>query len=223
MIGYLEGVLFRKEDDHLVINVHGIGFLVFVSERTMRALPETGSSVALHTNLLVREDLLQLFGFLSRQEREWHRLLMSVQGIGSKAAMAILGALGGDGVGRAIALKNSAAIASAKGVGAKIAQRVVMDLEGKASTLMAMTDTEPIEMPEPTDSEAATETETTQEKPQATTKSNLAQSEALSALANLGYGPVEAAAAVAVAFETQAEPTTAEVIRAALKTLAPKS
>ncbi|MCY4152639.1 MAG: Holliday junction branch migration protein RuvA [Aestuariivita sp.] len=219
MIGYLEGILFRKEDDHLVINVRGVGFLVFVSERTMRALPETGSTVALHTNLLVREDLLQLFGFLSRQEREWHQLLMSVQGIGSKAAMSILGALGGDGVGRAIAMENSAAIASAKGVGPKIAQRVVMDLKGKASSIMAMTETEPIEISAPADSE----TETVREKPQEAAKSNLAQSEALSALANLGYGPVEAAAAVAAAFDAQAEPTTAEVIRAALKTLAPKS
>ena len=94
--------------------------------------------MALYTELVVREDLMQLFGFLTLAEREWHRLLMTVQGVGAKAALAILGALGAEGVARALSLGDAAAIRAAPGIGPKIAQRVVLELRAKAPAIMAM-------------------------------------------------------------------------------------
>ena len=117
MIGKLSGILEYRAADHVLIDVRGVGYIVYVSDRTLAALPRTGEAVALYTELLVREDLLQLFGFSSLVEKEWHRLLMSVQGIGAKGALAIQGLLGPEGVSRAIALGDWNTIAKAKGVG----------------------------------------------------------------------------------------------------------
>ena len=103
MIGKLSGRIDYRSEDHILLDVRGVGYIVFCSERTLMALPGNGEVISLYTDLVVREDFLQLFGFLSLLEKEWHRLLMSVQGVGAKASMAILGALGPDGVGRAIA------------------------------------------------------------------------------------------------------------------------
>ncbi|MEJ2003023.1 MAG: Holliday junction ATP-dependent DNA helicase RuvA, partial [Maritimibacter sp.] len=93
MIGRVAGVVVYKSTDHLLVDVRGVGYMVYVSERTLMALPGPGEAVALYTDLLVREDILQLFGFPTLVEKEWHRLLMSVQGVGAKASLAILGAL----------------------------------------------------------------------------------------------------------------------------------
>ena len=138
MIGRVAGRLEFRGSDHVLIDVGGVGYVVYVSDRTLAALPGVGEACALYTDLLVREDLLQLFGFTSLVEKEWHRLLMSVQGIGAKASMAILGTLGADGVGRAITLGDATAIKAAPGVGPKIAQRVVLELKNKAPSVMAM-------------------------------------------------------------------------------------
>ncbi|TNF59475.1 MAG: Holliday junction branch migration protein RuvA, partial [Rhodobacteraceae bacterium] len=138
MIGRISGRLDYRAEDHVLIDVRGVGYLVYVSDRTMAALPGPGEAVSLYTDLVVREDLLQLFGFPSPVEKEWHRLLMSVQGVGAKAALAIQGALGPEGVGRAIALGDWNAIKSARGIGPKIAQRVVQELKDKAPAVMAM-------------------------------------------------------------------------------------
>ena len=94
--------------------------------------------MALYTDLLVREDLMQLYGFRTLAEREWHRLLMTVQGVGAKAALAILGALGTEGVARALSLGDAAAIRAAPGIGPKIAQRVILELKAKAPAVIAM-------------------------------------------------------------------------------------
>ena len=115
MIGRLAGRIDYRAADHVLIDVRGVGYLVYCSERTLRALPGVGEHVALYTDLLVREDLLQLYGFNTLAEKEWHRLLMSVQGVGAKASLAILGTLGPDGVGRAIALGDWNAVKAAKG------------------------------------------------------------------------------------------------------------
>jgi Holliday junction DNA helicase RuvA len=164
----------------------------------------------------VREDLLQLVGFQTVVEKEWHRLLMSVQGIGAKASMAILGALGADGVSRAIALGDWSAVKAAPGVGPKIAQRVVNELKGKAHSVMALGG-DPI-------LEATGAAGVAAEKPAAPAPpaNASAQAEALSALGNLGYGPGEAASAVAQASGETPGAETAALIRAALKLLAPK-
>ena len=140
MIGKLSGRVDYKASDHVMLDVRGVGYMVYCSDRTLAVLPPVGEAVALYTDLLVREDLMQLFGFTSLVEKEWHRLLMSVQGIGAKASLAILGALGPDGVSRSIAMGDWTALKAAKGVGPKTAQRVVIELKDKAPTVMAMMD-----------------------------------------------------------------------------------
>jgi holliday junction DNA helicase RuvA len=217
MIGRLAGRVVHRGPDHVVIDVGGVGYVVHVSERTLAALPGVGEAAALHTELLVREDLLQLFGFLTAAEKEWHRLLMSVQGIGAKASMAILGALGADGVSRAIALGDWSAVKAAPGVGPKIAQRVVNELKDKAHSVMALGGDPIVEA-------AGAAAVAAAEKPAvpAPTANASAQAEALSALGNLGYGPGEAVSAVAQAAGEMPAGDTAALIRAALRLLAPK-
>ena len=90
MIGKISGRIDYKASDHVLIDVHGVGYVVHVSQRTLAGLPGSGEAVALYTELLVREDILQLFGFTTLVEKEWHKLLIGVQGIGAKASMAIL-------------------------------------------------------------------------------------------------------------------------------------
>lgn len=217
MIGKLSGRIDYKGSDHILIDVRGVGYIVYVSDRVMASLPPKGEAVALYTDLLVREDLLQLFGFTTLVEKEWHRLLMSVQGIGAKASMAILGALGADGVSRAIALGDWSAVAKAKGVGPKTAQRVVIELKDKAPSVMAMSGG----TAEAVDVEEVIE-DTAPKPRKAPPGQNMAQPEALSALGNLGYGPSEAASAVAQALGETPDLDTSGLIRAALKLLAPK-
>ena len=138
MIGRIAGIILHRAQDHVLIDVRGVGYIVHVSERTAASLPPAGQAVALYTELLVREDLLQLFGFPTLLEKEWHRLLTSVQGVGAKVALAILGTLGPDGLSRALALGDWSALRKAPGVGPKLAQRVTMELKDKAPAVMAL-------------------------------------------------------------------------------------
>lgn len=221
MIGRIAGRIDYRAVDHVLIDVRGVGYLVYCSERTLQALPRAGEAAALYTDLLVRDDLLQLFGFPTLVEKEWHRLLMSVQGVGAKASLAILGALGPEGVGRAIALGDWNAVKAAKGIGPKTAQRVVNELKDKAPEVMAMgggatTVASPEELAE------VIETPTLVAAPKPRPAGPSPQAEALSALTNLGYAPGEAAGAVAQAAGDAPEAETPALIRAALKLLAPK-
>ncbi|MBM1689032.1 Holliday junction branch migration protein RuvA [Sulfitobacter geojensis] len=219
MIGKITGRIEYRALDHLLIDVRGVGYLVYCSERTLAALPAVGEVTALYTDLVVREDLMQLFGFQTLVEKEWHRLLTSVQGIGTKASLAILGALGPDGVSRAIALGDWNAVKVAKGVGPKIAQRVVLDLKDKAPSVMAMSGTL-------VEAQGEVEAEVlepiTPVKRAAPAPNASAQAEAMSALGNLGYSPGDAAAAVAQAAGDAPDAETPALIRGALKLLAPK-
>lgn len=138
MIGRLRGRVDYKTQDHFLLDVNGVGYLIFCSERTLAEIPVDGEFTTIYTDLLVREDLMQLFGFLSQVEKEWYRLLMSVQGVGAKASLAILSALGEDGVSRSIALGDWTSIKSAKGIGPKTAQRVVNELKDKAAHVMSI-------------------------------------------------------------------------------------
>lgn len=228
MIGKLTGRIDYRAEDHLLIDVGGVGYLVYCSDRTLAALPGPGNVVALYTDLVVREDLMQLFGFPTLLEKEWHRLLMGVQGVGAKAALAILGALGAEGVSRAIMLGDMNAIKAAKGIGPKTAQRVVIELKDKAPAVMAMGGTLSAAMGT---APAVAEGEVIDTGPAAPRKaaaparpsgSAAAQSDALSALTNLGYSPGDAAGAVARAAADAPEAEAAALIRAALKALAPK-
>ncbi|MCE8545272.1 Holliday junction branch migration protein RuvA [Ruegeria pomeroyi] len=224
MIGKLTGRLDYRATDHVLIDVRGVGYIVYCSDRTLAALPGVGEAVALYTDMVVREDLMQLYGFMSLAEKEWHRLLCSVQGVGAKVSLAILGALGPDGVSRAIALGDWASVKSAKGVGPKTAQRIVLDLKDKAPGVMAMGGTvaqamegaaEVVEVIEPT--------APAPRKTAPPSGAGAATAGALSALSNLGYGPSDAAAAVAQAAAEAPEAGEAELIRAALRLLAPKT
>lgn len=231
MIGRISGRLDWRGSDSVLIDVRGVGYIVHVSDRTMMSLPSVGEAVSLYTELLVREDLLQLFGFPTMLDKEWHKLLTTVQGVGAKAAMAILGTLGAEGLGRAISLGDQRAIQSAPGVGPKLAQRVILELKSKAHSVMAMgaslhdaatVDDEVIEAayaPAPAAKKAAAPSAA-----QSAARSRAqASADALSALANLGYGPADAAQAVATVAADQPEADTATMIRAALKLLAPKA
>jgi Holliday junction DNA helicase RuvA len=206
----VSGRLDYRGADHVLIDTGGVGYIVYCSDRTLAAMPAPGEAVALYTDLLVREDLMQLIGFMTLAEREWHRLLVTVQGVGAKAALAILGALGPEGVARALALGDAGAIRAAPGVGPKLAQRVVLELRGKAPAVMAMgaAGAAPAAVAAPRRGSA----------PPPAAEGAQARADALSALVNLGYGEGEAAAAVAGAEGEDA----AAVIRAALRALAPK-
>jgi len=219
MIGRIAGRIDYRAVDHVLIDVKGVGYLVYCSERTLQALPAAGEHAAVYTDLLVRDDLMQLFGFTTLVEKEWHRLLMSVQGVGAKASLAILGALGVDGVGRAIALGDWNAVKAAKGIGPKTAQRVVNELKDKAPQVMAM-GTGPASAAIP-DAGEVDEVIEPVAAPSAPLANPSAQAEALSALGNLGYAPGEAVAAVARAAGEAPEADTAVLIRMALKSLAP--
>lgn len=218
MIGKIAGRLEYRATDHVLIDVRGIGYIVYVSDRVMAGLPANGGQVALYTDLLVREDNLQLFGFTTLVEKEWHRLLMTVQGIGAKASLAILGTLGADGVSRALVLGDWNAVAKAKGVGPKTAQKVILELKDKAPGVMAMGGT----MAEALGDTVIEVDAPNQPRRAPAQKANPAQAEALSALGNLGYSPGEAASAVAEAAGAAPDADTSTLIRAALKLLAPK-
>lgn len=221
MIGRIAGRIEYKAMDHVLIDVRGVGYMVYCTDRVMAQLPGPGEAAALYTELLVREDLMQLFGFPTLVEKEWFRLLMGVQGIGAKASLAILGALGAEGVSRAIALEDWNSIKVAKGVGPKTAQRVVIELKDKAPAVMAMGRSEPTQADDVMDEVIETPAAPAKRKPASKPSNASAQSEALSALGNLGYAPGEAAAAVAQAAGDAPDADTPALIRAALKLLAP--
>lgn len=227
MIGKISGRLEWRGSDHVLVDVRGVGYIVYVNDRTLASLPGLGEAVSLFTDLVVREDLLQLFGFPTMLEKEWHKLLTTVQGVGAKAAMAILGTLGPEGVSRAITLGDARAVQSAPGVGPKLAQRVILELKSKAPAIMAAgvrlsaraeaddSVLEDIPVPRPT-----------ARKPTKADEGGLARAgytaDALSALMNLGYGQGDAAQAVATVAAEDAEADTAALIRKALKLLAPR-
>lgn len=223
MIGKIAGILEMRGPDHVLVDVRGVGYIVYVSERTLARLPATGQAVALYTDLVVREDLLQLYGFLSLQEKEWHRVLTSVQGVGAKASLAILGALGPDGVARAIALGDAAALRAAPGVGPKLAQRIANELKDKAPALMTVEAAPAVERVPVAEAPASPAAPAPPQAPApAPAAHSNAVAEAMSALGNLGYGPADAARAVAEAQSTTPEADTPALIRAALRLLAPK-
>lgn len=222
MIGRLAGRIDMRGPDHVLIDVRGVGYVVFVSDRTLMALPGVGEAAALYTDLIVREDLLQLYGFPTLVEKEWFRLLTSVQGVGAKGALAILGALGADGLSRAIALGDQASVKAAKGIGPKTAQRIVLELKDKAPAVMAMGGAAPATASDDEVLEPVVPAKPYAAKTAAAAPTASAQAEALSALGNLGYAPSEAAAAVAEAAGELPDADTPALIRAALKKLAPK-
>jgi Holliday junction DNA helicase RuvA len=203
VIGKLKGVVDSVDEEGLILDVGGVGYLVAASARTLRGLPSLGEPVNLHIETQVREDAIRLFGFLTAAERDWFRLLQSVQGVGAKLALAILGALPGEALSLAIARQDKAMMARAPGVGPKLAARLVLELKDKAASLGAA-DLGIGEAPAPSAASLPKSAE-----------------DAVLALTGLGYARPQAAAAVAKAHKALgAEAATAALIRAGLKELA---
>ncbi len=225
MLGKISGKIDDRGVDYLVVDVGGVGFVVHCSERTLGALPGRGYMVTLYTELVVREDLLQLIGFRTRVEREWHRLLTRVQGVGHKAALAIVGTLGTDGLFRAISLKDTAAIRAAPGVGPKLAQRIIGELKEESVRIIDLgADSDELEIPGQVSHDIAGSNGATTTQPgPAGSEAVSAQSrkDAMSALINLGYAHGEAAETVASVSAEQPELDTSGLIRESLRYLAP--
>ncbi len=132
MIGKLKGLVDSIGEGELILDINGVGYVVAASARTLRNLPAVGQAAVLHVETQMREDSIRLFGFLAEQERDWFRLLQSVQGVGAKVALAILSALSAADLAQAVALQDKAAVARAQGVGPKLAARIVAELKDKA-------------------------------------------------------------------------------------------
>lgn len=207
MIGQLKGKVDAIGEAHAIIDVHGVGYEVQLSARTLRNL-KLGEDVTLTIDTHVREDSIRLFGFQSEVERSWFRTLQNVQGVGSKVALGVLGVLSTHDLANAIALGNWAAVEQAPGVGKKLAQRIVAELKDKAPALSVAGLHIPVAGPGgPVAAELPTD--------------GLATAEAISALTNLGYNPAQASAAVAAAVkELGMDADTAKLIRRGLKELA---
>lgn len=218
MIGRLVGEVVYTGEDHVLLDVRGVGYIVYCSTRTLASLSGTTGPVALYTDMLVREDLLQLFGFPSMLDREWHRLLTTVQGVGAKVSLGILGTLGASGISQAIALGDAASVRRAPGVGPKLATRIVNELKSKAPAMMASAAPRTPPLPE-AEGEAASPVVLAEP---VAVEGNAAMADALSALSNLGYQPAEAADAVARVAAEAPEADAGALIKAALRALAPK-
>jgi Holliday junction DNA helicase RuvA len=204
MIGRLRGIIDAYGEDHVILDVNGVGYLVHCSARTLQALPAQGEAVTLAVETHVREDQISLYGFLTAAEREWFRLLQTVQGVGAKVALSVLGTLKPADLASAIAMGDKAAIKRAPGVGQKVAERIVTELKDKAPAYTAL-DPAVIRLSGALEEKRA---------PQPVR-------DAVSALVNLGYGQAQAAAAIAAAVRTAGEGAeTKQLIRLGLKELA---
>jgi Holliday junction DNA helicase RuvA len=204
MIGKLKGVVDSYGEDCVVIDVHGVGYVVHCSARTLQALPAAGELATLSIETHVREDQIRLFGFQSDVEREWFRLLQTVQGVGTKVALAVLSTLPPADLANAVALRDKAMVARAQGVGPKVAERIVTELKDKAP---AYADIDPA---------VARLSGAVEDR-----RAPQAVADAVSALVNLGYGQPQAAAAVAAAVKSAGDGAdAAKLIRLGLKELA---
>jgi Holliday junction DNA helicase RuvA len=204
MIGKLKGIIDCYGEDYIILDVNGVGYLVHCSPRTLQELPATGQPATLSIETYVREDQIRLFGFMSDVEREWFRLLQTVQGVGAKVALAVLGTLKPADLASAIAMRDRAMVARTPGVGPKVAERIVTELKDKAPAYAGI-DPAVIRLSGAVEDKRA---------PQPV-------ADAVSALVNLGYGQPQAASAVAAAARNAGERAdAASLIRLGLKELA---
>ena len=198
MIGKLKGIIDEKEDDHLTLDVGGVGYEVFCNPRTLAELPASGEGVLLWIETIVREDFIKLYGFACAADRAWFRLLTTVQGVGAKVALAILSTLRTNELAHALGIQDKTAIARAPGVGPKLAARIVQELKDRLpATLITSMTPEAQKLPE-----------------------NATLRDAISALVNLGYAPMQASEITARLMREGAANDTSGLIRKALKELA---
>ncbi|MDI1346970.1 MAG: Holliday junction branch migration protein RuvA [Pseudolabrys sp.] len=204
MIGKLKGVVDSFGTDFLILDVHGVGYQVHCSARTLTLLPAPGEAATLSIETYVREDQIKLFGFASDAEREWFRLLQTVQGVGAKVALSVLSTLKVGELATAIAMRDKAAVSRSPGVGAKVAERIVTELKDKVPAFADI------------DAGAAHLAGALDEK-----RAPRPVMDAVSALVNLGYGQPQAAAAIAAAARNVGEAADVQtLIRQGLKELA---
>lgn len=204
MIGKLRGVIDSYGEDFIILDVNGVGYVVQCSVRTLQNLPRAGEPASLAIETQVREDAIRLFGFNSDSERDWFRLLQSVQGVGAKVALAILGVLTPSELATAIGTQDKAMVGRASGVGPKLAARIVSELKDKAPVFGHV---------DPAVAQLAGE-DGAKNAPRPV-------QDAISALVNLGYGRPQAAAAIAASVKALGEDAqTSALIRQGLKELA---
>jgi Holliday junction DNA helicase RuvA len=204
MIGKLRGIVDSYGEDYIVLDVNGVGYQVHCSARTLQALPAAGEAATLSIETYVREDAIKLFGFAGDGEREWFRLLQTVQGVGAKVALSVLGTLNTAELATAISMRDKATVQRAPGVGAKVAERIVTELKDKVPAF-ALVDPAAVHLAGALDEKRAP-------RP---------VMDAVSALVNLGYGQPQAAAAIAAAARNAGEDAdVATLIRQGLKELA---
>lgn len=206
MIGKLTGIIDSIEDDQVLIDVNGVGYIAFCPATTLSRL-QIGERTSLLIEMQVSEDAIKLYGFSTTEERAWYRLLRSVQGVGAKVALAILAALKPAELQRAITLGDKAMVARAQGVGPKLALRVVNELKDKAPKMLAglgiSTDIAPIPASGGKGAKAAKPT---------------AAADAMAALTKLGYSEGAANEAIALAIGRVGEDApSGELIRECLK------
>jgi Holliday junction DNA helicase RuvA len=201
MIGKLKGLIDSYGDDFVIVDVQGVGYVVQCSSRTLQALPRPGEAAMLHIETIVREDMIRLYGFATESEKQWFNILLAVQGVGQKVALAILSTLRPAELANAIAMKDKASIARTPGVGPRLAERICVELKDKAPAFGSI---------DPAVVQLAGEMD----------EGRVAGplKDAISALVNLGYGQPQATAAVAAAARAAGEGAgTAALIKLGLK------
>jgi Holliday junction DNA helicase RuvA len=225
MIGKISGVVDYISEDHIIIDVGGVGYIVYVTQITISNSPKLGEKISLFTELIVKEDLLQLVGFISPVEREWYKLLTSVQGVGSKAALALLGQIPIQVLSRAILLEDSTTITSAQGIGPKIAKRLVVELKGKVPNMIKI-HSKSETLDNLSNQPVSQNYEINEQKfDQNFSRNDVSQKEidAISGLINLGYSQLNASQVVAkVINDSREELVVEDIIRLSLKTLVVK-
>ena len=226
MIGRVSGVVDYISEDHIIIDVGGVGYIVYVTQITISNSPKLGEKISLFTELIVKEDLLQLVGFISPVEREWYKLLTSVQGVGSKAALALLGQIPIQVLSRGILVEDSTTITSAQGIGPKIAKRLVVELKGKVPNMIKIQSKSETALDNLSNSPTSQTYEISQQKiDQEFSRKDVSQIEidAISGLINLGYTQLNASQVVAkVINDSREELVVEDIIRLSLKTLVVK-
>lgn len=205
MIGKLTGKLDAVFDDHILIDVNGVGYVAFCSARTMRMLPEMGGMVSLIIETHVREDHIHLYGFGSAIEREWFKILTTVQGVGVKMAMAILGHFSPEQIIHCVAAQDKKALTQVSGVGPKLAERIVVELKSIVGKMVGGVGAPSVAILEKSGKKSAASSTT---------------EDAVSALVHLGYQRTDAFTAVARVLQHKPEAKLDQLIRDSLKELA---
>ena len=223
MIGKITGKIEIINAESVLLDVNGVGYIINISSTTKNSLSSIGENVSLFTEMLVREDSIQLIGFASQLEKKWFGLLTSVQGVGAKAALAILGVVSLKKLSRSIALGDTDYITSAPGIGPKIAKRILLELGQKVLTL-DFVDSQSSSIKTPKDGEGKTENSNLESDHEENKEEVNYDKEAaiISALMNLGYDKVTSSRAVAKVFNENEGLEISEIIRLSLQNISGK-